>query len=123
MDLPKRLYKFGRTTCADVLDRFNIEVHYQRNWRGIPLAENYDPRVLWSRWVTKQEAVDAEKWFKDSFPKTFFTETQYNGITECRDWKPKQSFAFLTALQEKFPDRLPPKGANYKIYYVMLTKK
>jgi hypothetical protein len=123
MDLPKRLYKFGRTTCEDVLDRFNIDVHYQRNWRGVPLAEGYDAKVLWSKWVTKQEAVDAEKWFKSTFPKTFFVQTQYNGITECRDWKPKESYAFLDALKEKFPDRIPPKTAKHKIYYVMLTKK
>lgn len=123
MNLPKRLYKFGRTACADVLDRFDVDAHYQRNWRGVPLAEKYDTRVLWSRWVTKQEAVDAEKWFKDSYPKSFFTQTQYNGITECRDWKPKQSFAFLDILKEKFPDREPPKGAKHKIYYVMLTLK
>jgi len=123
MSIPDRLYKFGTTHFSDVLKRFDIEQHIQNNWRATPLSQDYSVRVLWSKWVTQKEAKEAEKWFKDSYPKSFLSEIDYNGITECRDWDQKQSYAFFKSLQARFPAEDRSKKATHKIYYVMLTKK
>jgi hypothetical protein len=118
------------------MERYNVDLHFERNWRSRPIALDYDIRPLWSIWVTKEEALEAEKWFKDTYPKTFFSEVEYNGITECRDWAPQQSYAFMNFLNKKFPkdnnywQRIEALrassdlyGTNEKIYYIMLTKK
>jgi len=134
--IPTRLYKFGRTASEDIMERYSVDLHFERNWRGIPIATDYNIRPLWSTWVTREEALEAERWFKDNYPKTFFTPQDYNGITECRDWTPQQSYAFMSVLEKKFPkdkaywqrvDALRAAsnlhGTNEKIYYIMLTKK
>jgi len=123
MNIPERLYKFGTTHFSDVLERFQIDQHIQNNWRATPLTQDYSVRVLWSKWVTQKEAKEAEKWFKQNYPKTFKSEVNYNGITECRDWNQKQSYAFFKSLQTKFPVANKTPNATHKIYYVMLTKK
>jgi len=134
--IPTRLYKFGRTSSEDIMERYNVDLHFERSWRSRPIALDYDIRPLWSIWVTREEALEAEKWFKDTYPKTFFSEVEYNGITECRDWAPQQSYAFMNLLNKKFPkdnnywQRIEALrassnlyGTNEKIYYIMLTKK
>lgn len=119
----KRLYKFGRTSFPDVLDRYSIETHYKEGWKGIPLAQDYDVKVIWSRWTTRAEAMQAERWFRKTYPKGFFADTNYNGITECRDWTPQQSYSFFNVLEKKFPKEDFLRENNHKIYYIMLTKK
>lgn len=121
--IPNRLYKFGRTSFPDVLERYSIAVHNREKWSGIPLAQDYNIKVIWSKWGTLAEAVEAERWFKDNYPKTFFTENKYNGITECRDWTPQKSYSFFETIQKKFPKGSSSKDATHKIYYIMLTKK
>ena len=121
--VPKRLYKFGMTSFPDVLDRYSVERHYQEGWRARPLAEDYDVRVLWSRWATFQEAQEAESWFKINYPKNFSSTITYNGITECRRWSPDQSYAFTEVLNKKFPKKDFDEERNFKIYFVMLTLK
>lgn len=134
--IPTRLYKFGRTSSEDIMERYNVDLHFERNWRNRPIALDYGIRPLWSIWVTKEEALEAERWFKDTYSKTFFCEIEYNGITECRDWTPQQSYAFMDVLNKKFPkdssywQRIEALrassdlyGTNEKIYYIMLTKK
>jgi len=123
MSTPDKLYKFGTTHFSDVLKRFDIQQHIDNKWRATPLTQDYNVRVLWSKWVSQKEAKEAEKWFKENYPKTFMCEVDYNGITECRDWDQKQSYAFFKSLQTKFPEGNKTATANYKIYYVMLTKK
>ena len=123
MSSPDRLYKFGKTSSKDVLERYSVEKHYRQGWRGVPLSEDYNVRVLWSTWVTPEEAIEAERWFKETYPKTFFVETDYNGITECRNWDNKQSYVFFDTLRKRYPERDIPFDACQKIYYVMLTKK
>lgn len=123
MSVPERLYKFGSTSFSDVLKRFDIQMHIDNDWRATPLRQDYNVRVLWSKWVTRTEAKEAEKWFKENYPKTFLCEVDYNGITECRDWDQKQSYAFFNSLQAKFPEGNKSANATHKIYYVMLTKK
>lgn len=123
-----RLYKFGKTSYSDVLDRFSEDIHNQHGWRAIPLSKDYDVKVLWSRWVTVQEAAEAEAWFAQTYPKTFFSEVQYNGISECRDWSVDESYGFKRTLDEKFPKDKEylsevRTDTHIKIYYVMLTKK
>ena len=133
---PERLYKFGRTNSEDILERFDSKVHYLRKWRNTPLSQDYDVKALWSAWVSKEEAKEAEQWFESNFPKTFITEVRYNGIKECRDWKPNQSYKFYALLEERYPKnaeywqkvkKLTEEGAlkktHDKIYFVMLTKK
>lgn len=121
--IPKRLYKFGMTSFPDVLDRYSVQRHYEEGWRARPLAEDYDVRVLWSRWVTLEEAEDAERWFKTNYPKNFSSTITYNGITECRHWSPDQSYAFTEVLNKKFPKKDFDEERNRKIYFVMLTLK
>lgn len=128
MSFPARLYKFGQTTSADIMERFDEQRHQKRAWRSIPLSRDYTVKPLWSRWVTAQEAVEAEKWFADNYPKTFYCDISYNGIGECREWSPKESYAFRSLIDKKFPDRAGERKVNgyeryMKIYYVMLTKK
>jgi len=133
---PERLYKFGRTNSEDILERFDSKVHYLRKWANVPLSQDYDVKALWSTWVLKEEAKKVEEWFQNTYPKTFQTETKYNGIRECRDWKPKDSFKFYNLLEEKYPktaeywqkiEKLQQektlKKTHDKIYFVMLTKK
>lgn len=123
MGIPEKMYKFGKTHFSDVLKRFELQQHLDNEWRATPLCQDYNVRVLWSKWVSAQEAKEAERWFKDNYPKTFMCEVDYNGITECRDWSSKQSYAFFKSLQEKFSKNSTSTKAAYKIYYVMLTKK
>lgn len=123
MKIPERMYKFGKTHFSDVLKRFDVQEHLNNNWRATPLSQDYNVRVLWSKWVTAKQAKEAEKWFKENFPKTFMCEIDYNGITECRDWDTKRSYAFFKSLQSKFTDSEKPVKTPYKIYYVMLTRK
>lgn len=133
---PKLLYKFGKTSFVDVLERFKVETHEAFGWRGVPFALDYRVTVLWSHWVTVSESLKAEAWFKETYPKTFFCDTEYNGITECRDWEPKRSYAFTTELRSKYPadkgyqlltESLFKRGnitsTHRKIYFVMLNKK
>lgn len=133
---PKRLYKFGRTTFEDIMERFSVQTHIERGWRNIPLAQDYTIRPLWSIWVPRGVAIKAEKWFEANYPKNFYCEVLYNGIRECREWLPAESYKFQDLLDEKYP-----KGAAYwsnleelkvsdtftetynKIYFIMLTKK
>ena len=130
------MYKFGKTNSIDVLERFDTDRHINFKWRGIPLSKDYEVGVLWSHWVTKAEAREAERWFKENYPKQFFCEEDYNGITECRDWEPKRSFAFTSELRKRFPVTKEYREAidelfrnetilrtHEKIYFVMLTKK
>jgi hypothetical protein len=118
------------------MDRFSTEVHFEHNWSNTPIALDYDIKPLWSTWVTKEVATETEQWFKATYPKTFFTEVKYNGITECRDWSPQQSYAFMNVMLKKFPkddsywqniEALKATNSLYgtyeKIYYIMLTKK
>lgn len=131
-----RLYKFGKTTFRDVLVRFDKTVHETHGWRGIPLSQDYEVKVMWSKWVTTSTADEAEQWFKQTYPKTFYTEVPYNGITECRDWTTAQSYAFIDTLNEKFPkdDTYQSEikelaiaktllNTHLKIYFVSLNKK
>lgn len=133
---PERMYKFGKTNFADINARFSEAVHSQFKWRSIPLGSDYDIKPLWSRWVTKEEAVEAEKWFKETYPKDFFTSKNYNGIGECRVWKLEESYAFMGLLQKKYPKNFEYtkaiskfeeagilKSICDKIYYIMLTKR
>jgi hypothetical protein len=123
IDSPKKLYKFGKTTFVDVLDRYKVETHQTLDWRGVPLAQDYWVRVLWSNWVTEEKATEAEQWFQLTYPKTFYCTTTYNGITECRDWTSEQSYAFYDTVAKKFPKSSLTKETTHKIYYIMLTKK
>ena len=134
--VPNKLYKFGKTSSEDVLERFDPMIHESRNWRGIPLGGDYNIRVLWSRWVPNELADRAEKWFKETFPKEFFCEVDYNGITECRNWTEIESRSFYDKLDKYLPKperywseinglKLEGKlGREYKkLYFIMLTKK
>lgn len=136
MDTPTRLYKLGITTEEDALRRFDEELHNQRSRLAIPLSRDYTVRLLWSRWMQKGLAREAEKWFADQYPKNFYCEVQYNGIRECREWTVADSYAFQQLLVDKYPktteywnlvkalpaDQLVKKG-YVKLYYAMFTKK
>lgn len=130
------MYKFGKTNSEDVLERYDPEKHTQRGWRNIPLGRDYNIKVLWSMWVTKERAILAENWFKRTHPKNFFTLTPYNGITECRNWSQEESYYFTTLLNKHYPKtpeyweeiaKLRREGTlkkQYdKVYFIMLTKK
>lgn len=135
-DSPTRLYKFGKTSSDDIMERFDLETHRLRKWRNTPLAQDYEVKPLWSAWVTKEEAKEAEEWFETNYPKTFYSTSQYNGIKECRDWKPAESYKFFEVLEKRYPkvagywEKIEELKANKtiskthsKIYFVMLTKK
>ena len=130
------MYKFGKTNSEDVLERFDPSNHVQRAWRNIPLGRDYNVKVLWSMWVTKERAVKAEEWFKTKFPKKFFSLTPYNGITECRDWIKEESYMFTQLLDKYYPKtpeywreiatlRRDGNLEKYhdKVYFIMLTRK
>ena len=128
MELPHRLYKFGRTALPDIAARFEEELHQAQRWRSIPLSRDYVIRPLWSRWVTLDESIEAEEWFAKNYPKEFHCSIQYNGIKECRNWTTDQSYAFQSIIDKRFPNRasqMPtyPHKDYRKIYYIMLTKK
>ena len=130
------MYKFGKTNSEDVLERYDINVHTERNWRNVPLGRDYDIRVLWSMWISKERAIKAEAWFKNTFPKKFYSLTSYNGITECRTFGQEESY-YLTSLLDKHYPKTPEywteiaklrdegtlRSTHDKIYFIMLTKK
>ena len=133
---PQRMYKFGKTNSEDVLERYDPERHKQLSWRNIPLGRDYDIKVLWSMWVIKERADKAEKWFKRTYPKKFYSLALYNGITECRDWSQEESYFFTALLEKHYPktpeywreiDRLRKEGTlqqyHDKVYFIMLTRK
>ena len=133
---PKLMYKFGKTNSEDVLERFDPDKHTQRAWRNIPLGRDYNIKVLWSMWVSKERAVKAEEWFKTRYPKRFFTLTPYNGITECRNWIKEESYMFTELLDKYYPKtpeywreiatlRRDGNLEKYhdKVYFIMLTRK
>lgn len=133
---PYRMYKFGRTNSEDVLERYDPIVHTNRGWRNIPLGKDYDIKVLWSMWIPKDRAVKAEQWFKENYPKEFYSLSLYNGITECRNWSQEESYYF-TSLLDKYYPKTPEywtevarlreqdalKSTCDKIYFIMLNKK
>lgn len=132
----ERLYKFGKTTSNDILQRFDLDTHMKLEWRNTPLALNYNITPLWSMWVPKEKALEAEKWFEKNYPKTFYSATTYNGISECRNWSMRESYAFQELLEKKYPknsrywQRIQELKLNNtlfsthdKIYYIMLTKR
>lgn len=133
---PQRMYKFGKTNSEDIMERFDIEVHLNRNWRNIPLAVDYTIKPLWSTWVLKEKANEAETWFKANYPLDFTPSVNYNGVGECRNWTPKESYAFTATLDKMYPkdqeywnmiERLKAedslKGTHDKIYFIMLNRK
>lgn len=136
MEIPVRMYKFGKTVFQDILERFDENLHTAKEWRAIPLSRDYEVKALWSKWVSREEANEAERWFARAYPKNFHCPVQYNGISECRDWTPKESYAFYKALEKRFPkspeyqteiqalrESKTLEKTHRKIYYVMLTKK
>jgi len=133
---PYRMYKFGKTTSEDILERFDEQTHYRLGWRATPLSRDYEIKPLWSMWLPKERAVLAENWFKRTYPKKFISQTDYNGITECRNWTEEESRAFYSFLNEKYPkteqywkeiNQLKSEGklgSSYeKVYYIMLVRK
>lgn len=136
MSIPERLYKMGVTTEEDVLRRFSKQLNPRVKCDGVPLSRDYTVRPLWSRWVKRETAQEAEKWFATQYPKNFFCKQQYNGITECRDWTVAESFNFQKLLDTEYKktpeyfDLVKTLSARQlidrgyvKLYYVMLTRK
>ena len=133
---PIKMYKFGKTSSEDILERFDPEVHYRENWRATPLGRDYNIKPIWSMWVTKERAIKAEQWFEKTYTKKFFSATDYNGITECRNWTEEEHRAFTKFIYARYRKteeywkevaQLKAQGklgkTHKKIYYIMLTKK
>ena len=133
---PYFMYKFGRTNSEDIMERHNVKIHEQRNWRNIPLGRGYNIKPLWSMWIEKDRAIKADEWFKKTYPKKFYSMTLYNGITECRNWSQEESYSFTSLLDKYYPKtpgywikiaKLREQGTlrdtHDQIYFIMLTKK
>lgn len=121
---PKIMYKFGQTMEDDVAQRFTAEYAKQHDFRTdcVLLSRDYDIRVLWSAYVTPQEADEYEKEFKDKYPKNVLTYVKYNGINECRSFTYPQSKEITDALRQRYPQGNKKPG-SVKIYFIMAKKK
>ena len=117
---PKRMYKLGYTFQPDANDRQDVDFGKGKP----PLGRDFDVTTLWSAWVTPEQRIELEDWFKDTFPKDLWTEVFYNGITECR--------AFDYATSKQVSDYLYAKYPSYKhveapgldhVYFQMLVRK
>lgn len=99
----KSIYKFGRTSYGDILERFNAARHRQLEWRGEPLSSRFDVKPLWSKWVTVEEAKAAEQWFSDRYPVNVFIGSEFNGHSECRQWTREELDSFWKILNKEHP--------------------
>ena len=120
---PKIMYKFGQTTCDDVAERFTAEYAERCGFRTncVLLSRDYKIRVLWSAYVTQEQADVAEWEFEARHPKNVLTVARYNGISECRYFKYDESKAIADYLRETYPQQTKKPGM-VKIYWVMATK-
>ena len=83
---PKKLYKFGQTSCRDVEERYSQKFHDENNFRGINFGRDYDIRCLWSAsFPTYEMAVKVESTLLQLFSyKNLWLDEDYNGVTETR---------------------------------------
>lgn len=121
---PRIMYKFGQTTCDDVAERFTAEYAKRCNFRTdcVLLCRDFVIDVLWSAFVTQEQADKAEEEFRIKYPKNVFTTEKYNGINECRSFNYDQSKAIRDYLDKTYPKQYKKPGM-LKIYWVMATKK
>lgn len=117
---PDRMYKLGYTHHKDANDRQAVDFGKGKP----PLARDYDVTTLWSAWVTPEERIKLEDWFKDTFPKDLWTSTFYNGITECRAFDYTTSKQVSDYLYTNYPPykHVEAPGLDH-VYYQMLVKK
>jgi len=118
------MYKFGQTTCDDVAERFTAEYAERSGFRTdcVLLCRDFKIDILWSAFVTQNQADQAEAAFAQKYPKNVLTRVKYNGITECRAFDYLGSKAITDYLRETYPAQSKKPGM-VKIYWVMATKK
>ena len=120
----EKLYKFGYTQEAKAETRFAEWYHKRNNFRGICLGRDYDVKILWSAWVTKEKAIELEKLFASLYFKTFWTDTEYNGITECRVLTYKQYRENLKLWYGMYPPSSTRREEGLQhVYFAEFTRK
>lgn len=120
----EKLYKFGYTQEPKAETRFTEAYHKQNNFRGICLGRDYNVKILWSAWVPKEKAIQLEKLFASKYPKTFWTDTEYNGITECRVFTERQYKENLRLWYTLYPSRSTKRAEGFQhVYFAEFTRK
>lgn len=123
---PKTLYKFGYTHLVDASDRFSLEHHSNGNFRNIPFKTDYDQKILWSAWFPDLEiAKQVEKLLLKEFPfKNYYTDTNYNGVTEARVFEEDEAQLIIKELYESVNNSIYSFSEGYvKVYFAKLTKR
>lgn len=122
---PKIMYKFGYTDMADANQRFSVETARIRKFANVPLGRDFEVRTRWSAFFPLNEALQMEEVFKEMFPiKNVSTDVFYNGITECRYFKPKEANAFIQGLKDLYPKSVYGFKEGYmKVYFAMFLRK
>lgn len=117
---PALMYKLGFTSHKDADNRQSMDFGDGRT----PLARDYDVTTLYSSWVTPEQRIQLEEWFKQTYPKDVWTKVFYNGITECRAFGYKTSKEVTDYLYKQFPPyaHTEAKGLDH-VYFQMLKLK
>lgn len=130
---PEVFYKIGYTSASDAEQRFTQEWHDgdARNGKH-PFAntcfeQDYDYDTIWGCNVSLKEAQDIEKRWKEKYKRNFWTETFYNGITECRLLTDQQVKELRTKLyawkSRRDANKSYPANAIYRVYFMKFTKR
>jgi hypothetical protein len=120
----ERLYKLGYTQEPKAELRFAEHYHKRHNFKGIPLGRDYDVRILWSAWVSKERAIELESLFANINPKEFWTDTDYNGITECRVFSKKRYAENMKLWYKLYPSCSTKRAEGLQhVYFAELTRK
>jgi len=121
---PRIMYKFGQTEADDILERFTPEYAKKYNFdpTKVLLCEDFVLTPIWSTYVTREQANEAESSFKEKYPKNVLTYKKYNGITECRYFTYDQSVAIVENLSATFPYQ-EKQPEMIKIYWLMAKRK
>lgn len=121
---PVKMYKFGYTREAKAETRFSEYYHKENNFRGVCLGRDYNVKILWSAWATKDKALELEELFASRYQKDFWIDTDYNGITECRVFSEKEYRENLKFWYGMYPPRSTKRAENLQhIYFAEFTRK
>jgi hypothetical protein len=119
-----KLYKFGYTHEVKAETRFTEQYHKQNNFRGVSLGRDYNVKILWSAWVPEARAIELERLFANLNPKEFWTDTEYNGITECRVFSEKRYRENIKLWYKLYPSRSTKRAEGLQhVYFAELTRK
>lgn len=121
---PSIIHKFGYTEERDAALRFNPVVHKRKNHRGVAFGEHYNVKILWSAFFPYMKALAIERLLLETYPyQNLYTDTDYNGVTECRVFNKDEANAILRSLYGSLNNKKNSyKDGYYHVYFAKFVK-